>query len=114
MAAGILRIPMLPGETPESYVRRRNRSVSSKCRKIGWWSERHCKRVISWRDHICRPANANSWPAMLYEHKGFIWLLTKRIANNSNALGGRTGTRAAPGHVAPRWHDGVRYAEEMV
>ena len=35
MAAGIVSIPRFPGESAEAYVRRRNRTVSSRCKRIG-------------------------------------------------------------------------------
>ena len=96
------------------YARRRNRLVSNKCQQVGLWSTRHCERVIAWRGHICRPANASSWAAILYEHKGFQWLIERRLDQNSDPLAGRTGTRSKPGRVNTRWHDGVRYAESVI
>jgi len=65
------------------------------------------------RSHL-QATNAASWPAILYEHKGFLRIVTQRLAHNSQPYGGRTGTRLSPGHVATRWHDGVRYAETML
>ena len=113
MVAGILHIPMSPGESPSDFVKRRGRISSNKCRDLGLWSARHCKRVIAWRDHIQRPANDTAWPARLYQHKGFQWLRERRAERHSSLLAGRTGTRVAPGHVAIRWHDGVRYADSI-
>ena len=59
-----------------------------------------------------RPKNANSWAAILYQYHGRQWLIEKRAALQSPLLAGRTGTRAMPGFVATRWHDGVSYAEQ--
>ena len=116
MMAIMFRTPMVSGESAAEYVRRRNRLVGGKCREAGLWSVRHCQRVIFWRDHLLRPQNRDSWAVMLYEHRGFQWLLERRSAYASGRLGvlaGRTGTRLAPGNVVTRWHDGVRFAEDL-
>ena len=111
MVAAITRVPSVPDDSPERYVRRRNSVVKAVCEEMGWWSARHCKRVVAWRDHLQRPANSWSWPAVLYEFRGSDFLARLRAAHSSNVFGGRTGTRVAPGHVATRWHDSVRFAE---
>ena len=81
MLASLMRIPMLPGERPEIFARRRNRTVSARCKENGLWSIDHCRRVTEWRDHILRPANANSWAAMLYEYRGSQWPMKRRAHN---------------------------------
>ena len=88
--------------------------TEARYKENGLWSIEPCRLVIDWRDHILRPANADSWPAILYEYRGAQWLMECRAQHNSNLLAGRTGTRVAAGHVAMRWHDGVRYAEAVI
>lgn len=107
----LLKCPLLPGECPEAYVLRRNKRVSTLCKEHGLWSVRHHKWVLAWRDHITRPANAKSWPAILYRYRGLDWLVQRRLQMGSNPLAGRTGARSSAGHVATRWHDGIRFAE---
>ena len=114
MVACIMGMKMIPGDTPEMFIRKRNRTVTAVCEEQGLWSKRHCKRLIQWRDHISRSRNAHSWPAVLHEYRGFQWLLERRIERGSGPLAGRTGTRAEAGHVATRWHDGVRFAERYL
>ena len=115
MMAIIFRAAMGAGEAPDEYIRRRNRLVGARCREAGLWSTRHCKRVVAWHDHLKRPQNHHSWAAVLYEHRGFQWLLERRSIYASGllgVLGGRTGTRVHAGNVATRWHDGVRFAKD--
>ena len=114
MIAIILRPQMRAGETPEFFVRRRNRLAAAEARSMGTWSHRHCKRVLSWRDHLLRPANSHSWAAILLNFHGFEWLLQKRSENQGGLLAGRTGTRAASGNVFTRWHDGLVYAAKQL
>ena len=110
MTAIILSVRMQQHEIPESFARRRNRLIKSTCNTEGLWSKRHCRRIINWRDHILRPANASSWAAALYNYRGADWLMAQRAEHGTSVFGGRTGTRLAPGFVATRWHDGVDYA----
>ena len=112
MVASILRPQMLSGESPEVFVRRRNRVSAAEARRMGSWSLRHCKRVLSWRDHLLRPANSRSWAALLYQFRGFEWLLQRRSQNSGGLLAGRTGTRIASGNVSTRCHDGIIFAEQ--
>ena len=105
MVASCQREQFTPGEAPADYVRRRNRVATKQCTTMGLWSTRHCERVLAWRDHIRRPANSRSWPAVLQDRRGFQWLLEQRAANNSGLLAGRTGTRVSAGQPAVRWHD---------
>ena len=114
MIASILRPQMRPDDSPESFVRRRNRLASAEVQRMGSWSMRHCKRVISWRDHLLRPANSRSWAAMLLHFKGFEWLVQKRSQHKGGLLAGRTGTRVTSGNVSTRWHDGLAYAAQQL
>ena len=114
MIASILRPKMVAGDTPEKFVRRRNRLSSAEARRMGFWSLRYCKRVVSWRNHLLRPANCGSWASILLHLRGFEWLMARRAQNSGGLLGGRTGTRIASGNVATRWHDGVYYAAQQL
>ena len=114
MIAGIIRPRMLADDTPAEFVRRRNRIAAVAAREAGLWSMRHCTRVLDWRAHLERPLNKASWAAILLHYRGFQWLMQQRLQHSGGVLGGRTGTRAASGNVATRWHDGVRIAEERM
>ena len=82
MVASILRPKMIAGDTPEAFVRRRNRLSSAAARDMGSWSLRHCKRVVSWRNHLLRPANYRSWASILLNFKGFDWVMSRRAQNS--------------------------------
>jgi len=102
---GMQPVVFNPGEAPEDFVQRRNRIISQRCHGAGLWSTRHCKRVLSWRDHPMKPSDPASWASTLYQYRVFDWLVQQRRAHNSNPFVGHSGTRAAAGHVATRWHD---------
>jgi hypothetical protein len=115
MIASILRIPPSPGEECQEYVRRRARAVSQVVHSTHKWSIRHCSRVHKWHEHLRRPANEKSWPAKLLNFKGRDWLISRRMHVGSRTpFAGRTHTRALPGHVCTRWHDGAAYARDIV
>jgi hypothetical protein len=115
MAVIAMRVPMMIGEPVADFCRRRARLAGVHCRQVGLWSIRHATRVLAWRDHLERPANAAAWPAALLHHRGRRWLEQRRLAcGSTSVIAGRTGTRAAPDHVHTRWHDGLEYAKTIV
>ena len=106
MVSSIIRLPPTSGEGPVEYLRRRNRQATSIMNQYGKWSTRHCKRVVAWNDHLQRPRNQHSWAATLLKYRDEDWIDQQR-RDNSTGTESRTCTRAAPGFVAMRWHDGV-------
>ena len=100
MVAIVMQIRMQPGELAIDFFRRRARLAANQCRLHGLWHLRYLSRVVSWYDHLSRPQNAASWPALLLHFRGRAWLVAQRLAAGSTSVfGGRTGTRATPGHV---------------
>ena len=116
MTASIVRLPQIAGEDAPEYVRRRGRAARKLCRDAGSWSSHWFSRVRNWDDHLARERNQHTWAARLQNYHGKQWLIDRRIAlapassASVSIFAGRTGTRAAPGHVFTRWHDGVDMA----
>jgi hypothetical protein len=116
MTASALRLPFQVGEDVDSYVRRRGRIARKLCHKVGSWSSHWFTRAQRWDEHLARSRNANTWAARLREYHGKQWLMDKRAqlappgSSAVSTLAGRTGTRALPGKVQMRWHDGIDFA----
>ena len=83
MVAILLDLRRAPGESVEAFVSRRSRLACAACRSQGWWSERHRQRVISWREHMRRPANADSPAAKILSFRDAAWLQGRREAVGS-------------------------------
>ena len=112
MVAILMRARRQEHETMQQFVRRRNQMASRECGRAGRWSAMWFRRVIAWHDHLGRPANAASWPALLLHFRGEELLQRTHAAMGSSSVhAGRTGTRAFPGVVRRRWHDGVAFAK---
>ena len=115
MAAVSIRLPRIPGEPVEAYVRRRGRMVAAHCRQAGLWSHRWFHRTVAWRDHLERPRNARSWASKTLHYMDHDWFCRRRaLFGRAACTAGRTGTRTFPGCVHTRWHDGVQYAQEIL
>ena len=72
------------------------------------------KRVIDWDAHLNRERNYESWASKTLHFHGKQWLEEQRAHHSVGQWGsllfGRTGTRAMPGIVHKRWHDGIESA----
>ena len=114
MIAILMNLRPQPGDDPEMFVRRRNRAAASEARNRGRWSETWRKRVIEWNGHLGRELNQKSWAYKTLHYHGKAWLQEQRrihaVGQNGSLIAGRTGTRAEPGIVHRRWHDGVDVA----
>ena len=119
MTASLLRLPRDPGEEAEHYVRRRGRIARSISYEHGRRSQLWFGRALSWDEHLARPRINQCWPAKLRNYKGKEWLMERRAlcapaaassAGTASVFAGRTGTRALPGKVHVRWHDGIDFA----
>ena len=112
-----LNLKMQHGEDVASFVRRRNRISAQHSKAMGTWSGVWRKRVTDWNDHLNRDRNASSWAAKTLHYHGKHWLQEQRILHAigewGSMLAGRTCTRAFPGIVHKRWHDGVDLAKAM-
>jgi len=111
MVSSVMRLPFLEHEPPVDYLRRRHREATKVMRRVGFWSNQHCKRVQAWHEHLQRPRNHRSWAASLLNFRDHQWLQQQRL-QNSSANESRTRTRASVGFVATRWYDGVLYAKQ--
>ena len=102
------------GQDPASFVVGRNRIASRTATDCGCWSDTWRKRVTDWNAHLHREPNQNSWAAKTLHYQGKLWLQEQRrlhaVGQNGSLIAGRTGTRAEPGIVHRRWHDGVDVA----
>merc|ERR1711933_107959 len=92
------------------------------CVEQGLWSKRWFQRALRWDDHMSRPRNLRSWPALLRNYGDHDWFIFRRSLftptesgpfSNFSATAGRTDTRAVRGYVHTRWHDGIRYAHQV-
>ena len=111
MVAILMRVPRYPGELSHECVRRRNHTASCHARTTKRWSQIWYSRVLSWHEHLKRPANKHSWAAQTLLFRGEAFLQEQRVSHNSgSALAGRTGTRSKRGVVHMRWHDGIKVA----
>ena len=109
MNACMLRLPRLPHEEPDAYVRRRGRLARSHCQQAGLWSRIWFQRAVAWDEHLTRGHNHQTWSAQLHDFRDKAWLMQRRAD-----FDGRTCTRAVHGKVQMRWHDGVDFAKSRL
>ena len=113
MVAILADVPRLATDTADGYVSKRGRVAAMHCRALGWWSERHRRRVQTWHAHLLRDRNAASPAAMLFRHRDAGWLRERRLAVGSQAAtAGRLVLRRCT-HVNMRWEDGAVRAGPM-
>ena len=109
-------VAILEGEEVDAYVRRRGRAALKLSKENGLWSAHWFRRALAWDGHLSRPLNSYSWAARLREYRGRSWLMEQRRffaprdGSSASILAGRTGTRALPGKVSMRYHDGIEFA----
>ena len=110
----LMRNKMQAHEDPADYMRRSNRVAAAKAKECGRWSDKWKHQVTLWDAHLKRDRNQNSWAAKLLKYHDASWLQEQRVIHAvgewSSVIAGRTGTRAQPGIVHKRWHDGVQTA----
>ena len=133
MALGIFRYPEEPFV---SFAKRRSRMAASVIEQNdGWWTKSWFTRAIAWDEHcrrslavqlrvlenpadIMRSTTNFPWPPLLLDWKGLVYLRERRTfqarGRGSLSFMSRTSTRAASGHVAIRWHDGVLNARALL
>ena len=112
-----LGVKAMAHETPEGFVRRRNRVVCEAATETGRWSATWKSRVCKWNEHLNRAHNGHSWAAKTLQYHGKEWLQQQRILNAvgqfGSMLAGRTCTRSIQGVIHKRWHDGVDLASSQ-
>ena len=117
MIGVLLGLRCKPGEDFATFALRRNREASRVAATCGRWSEVWRKRVINWNSHLGRARNSKSWAAKTLHYHEKTWLQQQRLLHLvgqwGSLLAGRTGTRAMPGIVHKRWHDGVDTAMDL-
>jgi hypothetical protein len=111
---------MHPSETPVAFVRRRQRTIKQVLHRRGWWSQLWFKRSRAWDAHLDR--HPDSPAAKMRSWQGESWLESARAvwanirtsrARPWTMTAGRTDTRVAPGRPQTRWHEGLRFAEQV-
>ena len=110
MVSSILRVPVLRGELPADYARRRNRAATTHINATGDWRRGYCQRVADWDDHCHRPRNGQSWAAKLIDFRAEAWLAQRRREHTRRGDTSRLDCRSCQGAPAPRWHKGMKHA----
>ena len=117
MIGSLLGMKFQPGDDPATFALRRNRAAAKIATQSGRWSSIWRKQVANWNAHLQRPRNHRSWAYHTLHYHGKQWLQEQRITHavgqRVSMLAGRTGTRAMPGIVHRRWHDGVDAANAV-
>ena len=106
-----------PGEDSEQHARRKGRYASKLVKEAGTWSDYWFRRALAWDEHVHRNRSGCKWNHSLLAFHDIAWLQDQRSVfaavsstriNPWTLFAGRTGTRAAPGKVQPRWQEAVR------
>jgi len=117
MIGSLLGMKVQPGDDPATFAMRRNRAAKNIAAQRGKWSSIWRKQVANWSSHLNRPRNHRSWASQTLHYHGKHWLQEQRVTHSVGQWGsmfaGRTCTRAMPGIVHRRWHDGVDAAREV-
>ena len=100
----MMRVQRHIDEPIGTFVRRRGRQTSSIQRSHGSWSKQWALALVGWSDHLGRPRNSATWPAMLAKLRSPLELAERRAAH------GRPQTRNASGYVCRRWYESVSIA----
>lgn len=103
-----------PGESQETYARRRRLKASGVARRWGRWSKLWAQDTVSWDSHISRGRDRACWNRSLRDWHGSAWLQAQRFENSSGGSWARTRTRSMPGHPATRWHKGIALAQRVL
>ena len=110
-----------PGEDSEQHARRKGRYASTLAKEAGLWSGHWFKRALAWDLHVHRNHSGCKWNHCLLAFHDASWLQEQRSVfaatvstrlNPWTRFAGRTGTRAAPGKVQPRWQEAIQKCRE--
>ena len=97
---------MLPGDSPELFVRRKQIIIST---AIPWskrWSVVWASRLDAWEKHIVRNTNGCVWTARIAGFRNADELEARRRANPSRRLE----ARVVSGFTAVRWYESIATA----
>ena len=109
--------PSEPGDTPETFVRRRRWRAGVLAKQVGTWSALWAKRATRWHDHVLRSRGPCGWGKALLTFRSEAWLRERRATFAAqfslrqrawSIFSGRTDTRVGPGKVQPRWEEAIR------
>ena len=103
MVAVVLKLRMLPGESPERFASRKQRAISHEIPPFKSWSYIWASRVESWAQHIVRNTFNRVWTARIAEFRNAEELEARRLANPSR----RPDTRVCSGFTAVRWYASI-------
>ena len=110
-----------PGEDSEQHAMRKGRLASQLAKGAGLWSKHWFGRALTWDEHVQRSRSVCKWNQSLCAFHDIGWLRELRSAyaainparsNPWTVLAGRTGTRAGPGRVQPRWQEAIQKARD--
>ena len=110
-----------PGEDPVQYARRKGRHASKLAQDSGLWSKMWFDRALRCDGHVQRTRSRRKWNRSLRAFHDVQWLQQQRSvfaalnpsrSNPWTVFAGRTGTRAAPGRVQPRWQEAVQKVKD--
>ena len=107
MIAAVQRLQPHQGESPASFVCRRNQAAACMARSHGSWDAEHLLLCSLWYEHLLRPANANSFASILLRHRDAGWLQARREQLRPNSESRGSGTRFQRGFIAPRWEESI-------
>ena len=97
-------------ETPETFVKRVNASISYLNRSVSW-SKLVVKNATSWRDHLLRPNNFSSPSSKLLRHNDADFVQTcRRLLYPYNTQRHDCGLQCMLGNLQSRWEEAVRRA----
>ena len=83
MVAVVLRVRILPGESPGCFVSRKQRAISREIPPFKSWSYIWASRVDTWALHIVRNTNNRVWAARIADFRNAEELEARRLANPS-------------------------------
>ena len=110
MAAVVLRLRMLPGESLGSFVcRRQQRTISIKFPHFKGLSYICASGVDTWALHMSRNTNNPVWPARTADFRKTQELEARRLANPNC----RPDTRVCSGFTAVRWYESIDTARNF-
>ena len=106
MIAILMHIKPAPGESCDTFSRRRRTQTSRIANKAGVWSKRWARSVCSWKDHVSREHDCDTWSARILEFHDRAWLDDiRKLASCVNES--RTNTRSTMRKVQRRWEEGL-------
>ena len=109
MLSIVIAMRPLASEDCLSFIRRRNRAVSSLQRSTGVWSTQWAQGLVGWDDHLQRDRNFNTWSAHLRHLLTPEYLERRRLLN-----GRRPATRNRSGWICARWFEQVNKAKAYI